>query len=418
MRFLPFAVALVAGTLAGAVTCAAFVVRRSRLAIAGVVATATAAVLIAATATVWSQSGRADTSIASLFIALGALAGGYALAAELLPAVARHRPTQPALAAVAPGDSVGVILLADAESDGYHASDVTRDMDTLERADVPLPPHVARPFVYASERARYRTGGGSPARRSVKSVAAALAERLRSDGVADSVEVAFCAGDLSAPEAAARLAGSSGRHMVIAALTVAWTPAFDAAAAGVHALDPTRSHLVVETTEPLWASHALAMRAALRALAAFGDSGIVDGVVLVTRGNPWQIDRHFPAAMEQATYLSQRIRAELIEAGLPAERVRQAWMEWEEPDVREAVRHLAALGASHVALVPVDLLFSTLATTVDLPMAAERACLESDVRVALVDPLGDDPAVIAALRKAVTEAVRRFRSDDEHTQAD
>jgi len=93
-------------------------------------------------------------------------------------------------------------------------------------------------------------------------------------------------------------------------------------------------------------------------------------------------------------------------------------MEWEEPDVREAVRHLAALGASHVALVPVDLLFSTLATTVDLPMAAERACLESDVRVALVDPLGDDPAVIAALRKAVTEAVRRFRSDDEHTQAD
>jgi protoheme ferro-lyase len=418
VRFLPFAVALLAGTLAGAVTCAAFVVRRSRLAIAGVVATATAAVLIAATAAVWSQSGRADTSIASMFIALGALAGGYALAAELLPAVTRPRQSRPVLGNVASGDSVGVILLADAESDGYRASDVTRDMDTLERGDVPLPPHIARPFVYASERARYRTGGGSPARSAVGSVADALAQRLRSDGIADSVVVAFCTGDASVSEAAARLAGSSGRHLVIAALTVAWTPAFDAAAAEVHALDPTRSQVVVETTEPLWASHALAVRAAERALAAFGDSGIVDGVVLVTRGNPWQVDRRFPAAMEQATYLSQRIRAELIEAGLPAERVRQAWMEWEEPDVREAVRHLAALGASHVALVPVDLLFSTLAASVDLPMAAERARMESDVRVAVVEPLNDDPVVIAALRRAVTETVRRFLPDGEHSLAD
>ena len=408
MRFLPFAVALVAGTLAGAVTCAGFVVRRSRLAMAGVVATATAAILVAATAAVWSQSGRADTSIASLFIAIGALAGGYALASELLPPVARHRPAHTALGPVAPNDSVGVLLLADAESEEYRASDVTRDMTSLEHSEVPLPPHIARPFVYASERARYKTGRGSPARAAVHAVATALAARLRSDGIADSVEVAFCTGASSAPEAAARLAAASGGHIVVAALTVAWTPAFDAAAAGVHALDPARSRLAVETTEPLWASHALAVRAAERAFGAFGDAGIVDGVVLVTRGNPWQIDRLFPEAMEQSTYLAQRIRAELIESGLPAERIRQAWLEWEEPDIREAVRHLAALGASHVALVPVDLLFATLATTVDLPMAAERACTESDVRVALVDPLGDDPAVIAALRRAVADAARRL----------
>jgi len=409
VRFLPFAVALLAGTLAGAVTCAGFVVRRSRLAMAGVVATVTAAVLVAATAAVWSQSGRADTSIASLFIAIGALVGGYALASELLPAVARHRPTRRVLGPVAPGDSVGVILLADAESDEYRASDVTRDMDSLERSEVSLPPHIARPFVYTSERSRYRAGGGSPARRSVHAIADALARRLHAEGIADSVEVAFCTGDSSVGDAAVRLAAASGGHMVIAALTVAWTPGFDAAAAEVHALDPSRSRLSVETTEPLWASQALAVRAAERAFSAFGDSGIVDGVVLVTRGNPWQIDRLFPTAMEQATYLSQRIRAELIESGLPSERVRQAWLEWEEPDVREAVRHLAALGASHIALVPVDLLFASLSTAVDLPMAADRARMESDVRVAIVDPLGDDPAVIAALRRAVTDAVRRLQ---------
>ena len=412
MRFLPWAIALFAGTLAGAVTCAGFVVKRSRIALTGLAATLAAALLVGATAAVWAQSGRADSSIASVFIALGALAGGYALASEVLPSVARHRPARPALDGVSPGTAVGVILLADAESDQYSATDVTRAMDTLERSDVPLPPHVARPFVYASERARFRAGGGSPARRAVDAIASALAERLRDDGIADIVEVAFCTGDGSAAETAARLAAKSGRHIVVAALTVAWTQAFDVASTEVHALDPSRSRLTVETTEPLWASHALAVRAAERAFAAFGNGGIVDGVVLVAQGNPWQIDRLFPDAMEQTTYLAQRIRAELIEAGLPAERVRQAWLEWEEPDVREAVRHLAALGSTHVAVVPVDLVFASLATAVDLPMAVERASVESDVRVAIVDPLGDDAAVISALRRAVAEARRRFRLDD------
>jgi hypothetical protein len=50
-------------------------------------------------------------------------------------------------------------------------------------------------------------------------------------------------------------------------------------------------------------------------------------------------------------------------------------------------------------------------------MAADRARMESDVRVALVDPLGDDPVVIAALRRAVSDAVRRLRPG-EGTQDD
>jgi protoheme ferro-lyase len=408
VKFLPWAVSLVAGTLAGAVTCAGFVVRRSRIALTGLAGSVAAGLLVFAMSTVWSQSGRADASVASLFIALGALAGGYALASELLPSVSRRRPARPELGTVAPGDAVGVILLADAESEDYRASDVTHDLDALERGDVTLPPHAARPFVYASERARYQTAGRSPARRSVGAIAAALTACLEEQGITDTVEVAFCSGGPSAAEAAVRLAARSGRHILIAALAVAWTPAFDNASAAVHALDPSRSRLNVEATEPLWASHALAVRTAERAFTAFGDTGIVDGVVLVARGNPWQIDRLFPAAMEQTTYLSQRVRAELIDAGLPSERVRQAWLEWEEPDVREAVRHLAALGASQVALVPVDLVYATLATLVDLPMAAERAAIESGVRVAAVEPLGDDPAVITALRRAVAEARSRL----------
>jgi sirohydrochlorin ferrochelatase len=415
VKFLPWATSLLAGTLAGAVACAAFVVRRSRLAITGAVGVLAVLVLAAGVVHVWTREGRPDAAIASFFIALGAAAGGYALASEMVSDATRRREPEPEDLEVAEGASIGVVLLADAEAAEYRPGDVTRELEALERAEVPLPPHPARPFVYSSERARYRAADGSPARASVSRIAAALSECLREQGITDTVEVAFCAGGPSAAEAAARVARRSGRRIVIASLTVARTPPFDAAAASVHALDPSHTLLTVEPTEPLWASHALAVRAAERAFGAFGDDGIVDGVVLVAQGNPWQFDRLFPGAMEQTTYLTQRIRAELIEAGLPAERVRQAWLDWEEPDVPEAVRHLAALGASHVALVPVDMLYRSLATAVDLRMAADRAFLESGVRVALVEPLEDDPALISALRRSIVDACHRIQADERPT---
>ena len=410
MRFIPWALALVAGTLAGATTCAAFVVRRRLLALVGVAGTLATLLLALAVAVVWKQSGRADTVIASLFITLGALAGGYALASALLPAVTRPRSSHPVLGPVDEGTAIGVVLLADAANDDYAARHVTRDLESYERAEVPLPPYIARPFVYGSERARYRAGSGSPARRAVREIATSLSARLADEGVTGPVEVAFCQGGPSAAEVVARLAARSGGRIVVARLSVARTHPFDVAAAEVHALDPAASRIAVEYTEPLWASHAIAVRAARSAMDAFGDTEIADGVVLVSRGNPWQFDRLFPDAMEQTTFLAQRIRAELIEGGLPAERVRQAWLEWEEPDVPEAVRHLAALGAKHVALLPVDLLFPELATTVDLPMAVERSMAESIVRVAVAQPLGDDPAVVGALRRSVIEAARRMPS--------
>ncbi len=412
MRYLPWAVALLAGVLAGVATCAGFVVRSYRLALAGVAATLATAALGASVASVWTARGYPDASFAMFFIGLAALAGGYALATELMPVVARRRSPAPVLGPVAPGDAIGVLLLADAEAEIYRARDVMADLETFERADVHLPPVIARPFVYASERARYRAAEGSPARRAVRAIGSALSARLGGAAVSVPVEIAFCGGEPSAAQAVAQMAARTGRRIVVVALTVAWTRYFDAAAGEVHALDPSRSRLSVETTEPLWASHALAAQAAERALAAFGDDETADGVVLVAHGNPWQFDRIFPAAMEQTTFLSQRIRAELIEAGMPAERVRQAWLEWEEPEVREAVRHLAALGADRVAVLPVDLLYDSLATVVDLPMAAERAASESDVRVAFVSPLDDDPALVTALADAIAEAARRLPPAD------
>lgn len=410
MRFLPWAAFLVAGTLAGMSVCAAFVVPRRFLAWTGLAGTLATVLLVCAVIEVWTLSGRPDAAIASPFIAIGAVVGGYALASTLVPAFTRPRPDRSMLSGVAPDSGIAVVVLADAEDERYSPSSVTANLDRYEHADVPLPPYAARPFFYASERSRYRVSGGSPARAAVREIASTLATRLRDDGVAQIVEVAFCDGSPSAAEVIAAVAQRFGPRIVVADLTAARTSAFDVALARVHALAPASGPLVIETTEPLWASPMVAARAAERALSAFGDSGIADGVVLVAMGNPWQVDRLYPTAMEQTTYLAQRIRAELIEGGLPAERVRQAWLEWEEPDVPEAVRHLGALGAKQVAMVPVDLLYASLATAVDLPLSVDRATTESDVRIAVVDPLGDDPAIIAALRRSVVEAARRLQA--------
>lgn len=407
MSFAPWALTLVGGVMTGAAICALFVVRFRRMPVTVVAIVAGVVVCAAGIGMIWAEPGRTDTSLASLFIVVGSAAGGFGLAAEAIAPLTRMRTDPPRADAVETAQRVAVVLLADAETEEYRPADVTRDLDAFERADVPLPPAIARTFVYASERARFRFAGGSPSRSAVRAISDALGARLRESGTDAPIETAYCTGGPSLAEAAARMSAHEGGTVVVAALTVAWTQAFDAAMSDLHALDPSGSRLRIEATEPLWASHAIAVRDAERTVTAFGDAPATDGVVLVSRGNPWQFDRAFPTAMEQTTYLAQRVRAELIDAGIPAERVRQAWLEWEEPDVGEAVRHLAALGAAQVALLPIDLLVESLNTTVDLHMAAERAANESGVRVAVVAPLGDDDAVVGALCAAVLEAAGR-----------
>jgi protoheme ferro-lyase len=357
------------------------------------------------------STSRPDSIIAAGFLGLGASLGGYALGAALLPSLTRSRVERPALT-VGPDDGdVHIILLADAEPDEYHLRDITRTLDLLEDIDVPLPPYLTRPLVYASERTRYHRAGGSPARASIRAIAKALATRPDDEPAID-IRVAFCDGGPDLPDVVAEIAAAGGRRIVIVALSIAMTRALDSAIGGAQDLELSRAGIEIAVTDPLWASGAIASSVARRALSAFGDHGLEDGVVLVSEGNPWQWDRQYPAAAEQSTFFAQRVRAELLEAGLPAERIRQAWLDWEQPDIPEAVRHLAALGAAQIALVPVDFLTQALAVAVDLPFAAERATFETGIHIECVPPLADDPVLIAALRRQIARATLGFEPTD------
>lgn len=409
MAFVPWAIVLAAGMASGTTICAALVTPRRRLAWAGLSGGMTAALLAAGVVDVWRLTARPDAVVAAGFVGLGATFGGYALSAALLPSLTRRREHRPELV-VAPDDgAVHAILLADAEPAEYRPDEVTRALDLYELAEVPLPPYATRPLVYASERSRYKRAGGSPARRAILDVASALASHPDDESPAG-MDVAFCGGGPTLAEAVTAITARGGRRIVVAELTVARTHAFESALDADHALELSRAGIEIAVTDPLWASRGVAAAVARRALAAFGDHGLEDGVVLVFGGNPWQWDRRYPDAAEQAMFFAQRVRVELIEAGLPSERIRQAWLDWEQPDVPEAVRHLAALGAAQIALVPVDLLMGNLAATVDLPLAAEQAAFETGIRIEVVPPLGEDPALVSALRRQIARASLTFEA--------
>jgi len=410
VHFGPWAVLLAAGIASGAVTCAALVVPRRLLWSAGIAGTVSAVVLSGALSWIWQSTHRPDALIAAVFITAGASVGGFALASSSVAGLTRGGTVPPSTAPARPAESrVSVVLLADEEPEDYAPSAVTAVFDRYERSDVPLPPDVARPLVYASQRASYGRTGGSPARAAVRSTAASLATRLRNEGVTDAVTVAFCGGGPSLADAVAAEVAGGASTVVVSALTVAWTGPFDEAVAGTALLGLGQAGVGLEVTAPMWASEHVSAMLAQRALAALGGDRSTDGVVLVAAGEPEQLERDHPAAVEQTTFFSQRVRADLIEAGLASERIRRAWLEWEEPDVSEAVRHLAAVGARRIVLVPADFPCDTIATLVDLRFAAERAADETGTSVSVLPAWGDDAAVVEALRDGVVEALERLR---------
>jgi protoheme ferro-lyase len=409
VQFAPWAAVFLAGVAGGIIVCAAMVVPRDRLWWTTLLGAVAAIAVVASCATVWHAAARVDALIAAAFIALGSCAGGYALASSLVATFTRPRAIRsPIPRTGATDDRLHVVLLADAEPETYGPGAVTVDLERFEAAEVPLPPDIARPLVYASERSRYHVAAGSPARAAARDTADALAERLIADGVDADVRVAFCDGDSTLAEVVAELAADGAHRIVIAGLTVAWSRSFETAVAEAADLGASAAGLHLEVTDPLWASPHIAAMVARRALSALDPDPSANGIVLVSAGQPWEWGRDDPAAAEQTTYFAQRVRAELIEAGLTADRVRHAWLEWEDPDVSETVRHLAAVGARRIALVPATFPLESIATVVDLHAAAERAAVETDSDTVVACAWGNDPSVIESLVEAIRAAMARI----------
>lgn len=402
---------LITGVLLGVTVCATMVIPRRHAWMAACGCLLCGAGLGMSLTAVWMAAGRVDTAIASSAIALGAVLGGFALAAAALPSVLlRTRPARQCTDGPA-SDAVHVIVLADAEPTAYRPSHIARLFADLEDGDIPAPPDAARILAYAAERARYKRIGGSPARDTVRAVAVRTSLLLAERGFSGHATVAFCTGDPSLAEAIACATADGARRIVVAWLGASESRALDQARREVSEAGFEKAGVSIAYTPPLWSSERVVALVVDRVLSCFSElDGSVDGIALVAEGQPWQWDRSHPAAGEQATYLSQRVRAELVERGLPAEHVRLAWLDWTEPGVVEVVRHLTALGCSQIAVVPATMPFDTIGTLLDLRTMAERSAMEGGIVVAVAPAWGDDPAVAEALAALAAAAADELPS--------
>ncbi|MDO8915618.1 MAG: ferrochelatase [Coriobacteriia bacterium] len=344
---------------------------------------------------------RTDGLIAAAFIGVGALLGGFALAAALLPSLTRMPPLP---AVVAPLDSAShrasptVIVLADGQPEVYEPTVVTDSFERLVATDVPTPPDAIRVFAYFSERMRYRSAGMSPARPVVRSLTSRVSDGLQRRGLDGPVREAWLRGTPRLADAIADAVAAGSDTVVVALLDTIESPAYEVARAQVDAVAPKRSGVRVSYGPPLWSDPTLARRVTERTLAALPQGPrATDGIVLVAQGQPWQWDSEWPQSCEQTTFFVQRVRAGLVAAGALEANVRAAWLDWQDPGVTEVVRHLAALGCERIVIVPATTPADTLETAIDLPAAVEQAAIDPGIKIEILHGWGDDPAIATVL---------------------
>jgi len=409
VRLAAWTAVLLTGVATGAMTCAALVVRRNRLIVVGFAATASTSALLASCLAVWQESQRADAVVAAGFISMGACIGGYALATALLPAVTRPRVSEFALSAPEPASAeLAVVLLSDAEPEQYDPRAIAAILLRHEEMGAPLPPELAKPLVYTAERSRYERTGGSPARSTVTSIARSLEAALSADGTGAVVVPAFCDGGPSVSEALAGLVASGHRRVVIALLSVARTLPFVTALATINSHEATAAGVQVEIADPLWSSQGLVEMIAARIREAVGAEVSHAGVCLVEPGQPTELERGGGQAAEQDTYFAERLRSELMDAGVTSSRIRRGWLQWEEPDVSEAARHLAAVGAQRIVFVPVSFPTETIQTLLDLRYAADANSADTATGSVVLGAWGNDAALVRGLADAINTATQRM----------
>jgi protoheme ferro-lyase len=403
-----FAILLATAILSGSATCLALVLGRSMLPATVSAAVASFAVASWAVYMVERVSGRTDSAIGAAFIGLGGLLGGFALAAALVPVVTRPQrlPDLPA----PPVGSLGTlafIVVADGRPEHYDPSVMTESLDLLSDTDVPVPSDTIRVFAYLSERMRYRSAGLDPSRHVVREVTQRAKEALRAGGVDAPLYEAWLHGTPRLADAMVTAVQSGARDIIVVPLEVAETVRLARARAAAERLAPAHGPVRLLVCPPLWAEPRLVGIVAERVLTALPRGPrSTDGAVLVADGQPWQWDREHPASCEHETFFMQRVRQALVNSGMDESHVRTAWLDWQDPGVTEAVRHLAALGCERIVVCPATTPADNLETAVDLPTAVGQAVLDASIRIEVLHGWGADPVVAEVLASAAIRTAR------------
>jgi len=398
---------LLAGcVLFGALLVGALVLPRATAPLAVLAALAALVTSVSAFGTITQRYASPEAIISALAVLLAGIGAGFAVAATSLPHLARS-PVPPSLppAPHAGADGHGVVLVSCAEPDRYSPRAVaTRQNLLAESAEIEVP-STALPFVFFADKARYRAvGGRSPGSSVARQLVGAVAECLKPD-VTD-VVLAWCHDPASLTSAVFTLAAAGVTRATIVVLGPSESGPLGAAYAVLDRALRENGGPEVAFAPCVWEDRRLPERLAERVLAAttaIDPSGV--GVVLMDSGLPPVWEHRYSAAQCVENYFDQRVRVLLGEAGIADQHVRVAWLEWQTPDVTEAVRHLAALGCRRIVVAASTIALPTLETMLDLGHAITLARVPQGVQVVTVTPWGDDKGFVDAICRTVRESL-------------
>jgi protoheme ferro-lyase len=85
--------------------------------------------------------------------------------------------------------------------------------------------------------------------------------------------------------------------------------------------------------------------------------------------------------------------------------IRIAWLDWQQPDVTESVRHVAALGATRVIIAPSTIALPTIATNLDVRQAIDVSRLPEGVHAMVLPAWGDDAVFVRAVVESAAHAL-------------
>ena len=350
--------------------------------------------------------GTPEAGLASVFFILAGAGTGYRVAAATLPHLGRET-TQPPRIPPACGDGDAVVLLAPTDPERYSMRAVAmRHQRLVDGAGIEVPP-TAVPFVFLAEKARYRSvrgraPGGPQVLALAEGVAAALSDP--EDPVAVTVASAADAGALAV--VVADHAGGGAATVIVVVLGTEDTDAVDRAKRALEYARPHDAGVCVAFGPSLWHDTALASRLVERIMESAREQDPADvGVVLVCGGMPPEWEHAHGAARAEENFFNQRVRMLLAEAGLKEHSLRIAWLDWQTPDVTEAVRHAAALGCTRIVVAPSTITVPSLESAFELERAIEATRLPSQVRVMVLEPWGDDQGFADAVARSASAAL-------------
>jgi protoheme ferro-lyase len=356
---------------------------------------------------------RTPTAIGgALFFSLAGAVTAYMLTAALLPLLARlpFPAAETDDCGVRAGRAVVLVACADAPRyDPRAISSRASDLGRIGALDVPL---AAEPFLYLAERARFAAlGGVSPGPAAARSLCDSVTVAVRAFAPDTQVRLSWTYARPTLTDMVTQLSRSGVESIAVVPLGSAQDPGVVRALDELDALRAPKGTPPLAVVSSLWTDRRLADRMAQRIIDAVPDEPRAStGVALVCPGRPTGEPDGRSGDDGDEIYFTQRVRMLLAAQGFDDRLVRIAWLDWQQPDLTEAVRHLAALGCQRVVVAPATIVVPTVSIVLDTRQALEFARLPIHVSVTVLPPWEDDPAIVDTIAAGARTALDSISS--------